>query len=101
MLVDLTNKNISGRTAAVALNAAGIVLNCNAVPFDKRKPFDPSGIRIGGAAVTSRGFREAEMEQTAAWIDEVIRAPEDAALQARIAEDVATLCAKFPPPGLD
>jgi glycine hydroxymethyltransferase len=101
MLVDLTNKNISGRAAAVALNAAGIVLNCNAVPFDKRKPFDPSGVRIGTAAVTSRGFKETEMEQIAAWIDEVIRAPEDAALHARIANDVAALCGKFPPPGLE
>ena len=101
MLVDLTNKNVSGRTAAVALNAAGIVLNCNAVPFDKRKPFDPSGIRIGAAAVTSRGFKEAEMEKTASWINAVISAPEDAALHARIADEVAALCAKFPPPGLE
>jgi glycine hydroxymethyltransferase len=100
MLVDLTNKNISGRTAAVALNAAGIVLNCNAVPFDKRKPFDPSGIRIGTAAVTSRGFQEPEMKQIAAWIDEVIQAPDNTALQERIAKDIAALCAHFPPPGL-
>ncbi|MDR2734903.1 MAG: serine hydroxymethyltransferase [Spirochaetota bacterium] len=100
ILADLANKNISGRAAAVALNAAGIVLNCNAVPFDKRKPFDPSGIRIGTAAVTSRGFMEAEMEQIAVCIDEVIRAPEDAALHARIAGEVASLCSKFPPPGL-
>ena len=101
MLIDLSNKNVSGRTAAVALDAAGIVLNCNAVPFDTRKPFDPSGIRIGTAAVTSRGFREPEMEMIAAWIDRVVAAPEDAKLHETVAAEVASLCRKFPPPGLD
>jgi glycine hydroxymethyltransferase len=101
MLIDLTNKNISGRAAAVALNAAGIVLNCNAVPFDKRKPFDPSGIRLGTAAVTSRGFKEPEMEKTAGWINAVINAPEDSALHTRIAGEIEALCKAFPPPGLD
>ena len=101
MLIDLTNKNVSGRTAARALDAAGIVLNCNAVPFDTRKPFDPSGIRIGTAAVTSRGFGETEMEMIAGWIERVVAAPEDAALHETIAAEVATLCRKFPPPGLD
>ena len=101
MLIDLSNKNVSGRTAAVALDAAGLVLNCNAVPFDTRKPFDPSGIRIGTAAVTSRGFREPEMDMIAAWIDRVVKAPEDAKLHETIAAEVATLCRKFPPPGLD
>ncbi len=101
MLIDLTNKNVSGRTAARALDAAGIVLNCNAVPFDTRKPFDPSGIRIGTAAVTSRGFGETEMEMIAGWIERVVAAPEDTALHESIAAEVATLCRKFPPPGLD
>lgn len=101
MLIDLSNKNISGRTAARALDAAGIVLNCNAVPFDTRKPFDPSGIRIGTAAVSSRGFGEGEMETIAGWIERVVAAPEDTALQENIAAEVRTLCRKFPPPGLD
>jgi glycine hydroxymethyltransferase len=101
MLVDLTNKNVSGRRAAAALNAAGIVLNCNAVPFDPRKPFDPSGVRIGTAAVTSRGFTEAEMEKIAAWINEVVHSPDDTAIHGRIAGEVAARCKSFPPPGLD
>jgi len=100
MLIDLTNKNISGRAAAAALNAAGIVVNCNAVPFDKRKPFDPSGIRIGTAAVTSRGFKDDEMEKIADWINEVINAPEDALLLARIESEAMILCGKFPAPGI-
>jgi len=91
MLVDLTNKNISGRAAAVALNAAGIVLNCNAVPFDTRKPFDPSGIRLGTAAVTSRGFCEAEMEKIADWINDVITAPDAAYVRARVSSEIAAL----------
>ena len=101
MLVDLTNKNISGRAAAVALNAAGIVLNCNAVPFDTRKPFDPSGIRLGTAAVTSRGFTEAEMEKIADWMNDVITAPDAADVRARVSSEIAALCEQFPPPGLE
>ena len=101
MLIDLTNKNVSGRTAARALDAAGLVLNGNAVPFDTRKPFDPSGIRLGTAAVTSRGFGESEMEMIAGWIDQVVAAPEDTSLHESIAAEISALCRKFPPPGLD
>jgi glycine hydroxymethyltransferase len=101
LLLDLTNKNVTGRTAAVALNAAGIVCNCNAVPFDPRKPWDPSGIRLGSAAVTSRGFREPEMEKIAAWMDAVLMDPENSALQQQTAAEVAALCAAFPAPGLE
>ena len=63
MLIDLTNKNVSGKVAAKALDKAGIELNYNAVPYDTRKPFDPSGIRLGSPSVTSRGMGEAEMRQ--------------------------------------
>ncbi len=99
MLIDLTSK-VTGKIAAKALDAAGIVLNYNAVPFDTRKPFDPSGIRLGSAAVTSRGFREEQMVQTGKWIDAIVsdRAP---ALQAEIAAAVRDLCAAFPAPGLE
>src|SRR5512147_2087964 len=69
ILADLTTKQVSGKIAAKALDAAGIELNYNSVPFDPRKPFDPSGIRIGTPAVTSRGMKEAEMRQIAAWMD--------------------------------
>ncbi|NLZ18133.1 MAG: serine hydroxymethyltransferase [Desulfobulbaceae bacterium] len=101
MLIDLTNKGISGKTAAQALDNAGLVLNCNAVPFDTRKPFDPSGIRMGSAAVTSRGFKEAQMEQIGVWIDTVIQNHTDTAVQARVAAEVKELCSTFPAPGLE
>jgi glycine hydroxymethyltransferase len=100
VLVDLTNKQVAGKPLAVALERAGIVLNYNSVPFDPRKPFDPSGVRIGTAAVTSRGMKEPEMARIAAWIDEVTQAVGDEARQARIAGEVAELCAGFPAPGL-
>jgi glycine hydroxymethyltransferase len=99
ILADLTSKNVPGKVAAKALDAAGIVLNYNSIPFDPRKPFDPSGVRIGTAAVTTRGMKEPEMQQIAAWIDQVVAAPADAALHARIAGEVATFCAAFPAPG--
>jgi glycine hydroxymethyltransferase len=101
MLVDLSNKNISGKTAAKALDKAGIVLNYNAVPFDKRKPFDPSGIRIGTPAVTSRGFKENEMLLISNLIDKVISDPENEGLLTRTAEEVQNLCSHFPAPGLE
>jgi glycine hydroxymethyltransferase len=101
MLVDLTNKNISGKIAAKALDKAGIVLNYNAVPFDKRKPFDPSGIRIGTPAVTSRGFKENEMLLISNFIEKVISSPENEDLLQSTAEEVKKLCSHFPAPGLE
>jgi len=100
MLVDLTNKNISGKRAAKALDRAGIVLNCNAVPYDKRKPFDPSGIRIGTPAVTSRGFKEDEMLKVAEFIERIVAEPENEQLIAKTAAEVVDLCSQFPAPGL-
>jgi glycine hydroxymethyltransferase len=100
LLVDLTSKNVPGKVAAQALDRAGIVLNYNSVPFDKRKPFDPSGLRIGTPAVTSRGMGVDVMEKLAAWMDEVVQAPTDEARLGRIAGDVAALCAQYPAPGL-
>ncbi len=101
MLVDLTNKNISGKKAAKALDKAGIVLNYNAVPFDRRKPFDPSGIRIGTPAVTSRGFKEREMLLISGFIDKVLADPENEQLLQRTADEVGRLCSGFPAPGLE
>jgi len=100
ILIDLTNKNVTGKVAAKALDRAGIVANYNAVPNDPRKPFDPSGLRIGTPAVTSRGMKVPEMKRLAAWIDEVVRAPEDEALQKRVANEVKELCKGFPAPGI-
>jgi glycine hydroxymethyltransferase len=100
MLLDLTSKNVAGKPAAQALDRAGIVANYNAVPFDPRKPFDPSGLRIGTPAVTSRGMGKAEMTKLAEWIDRVVANHADETLIARVAGEVRDLCAKFPAPGL-
>ena len=100
ILADLTTKHVPGKVAAKALDAAGIELNYNTVPFDPRKPFDPSGIRLGTPSVTSRGMAEPEMFQIATWMDAVVSAPADAALHARIAGEIRELCARFPAPGL-
>jgi glycine hydroxymethyltransferase len=100
VLIDLTSKNVSGKIAAKALDRAGIVCNSNAVPFDKRSPFDPSGIRIGLASVTSRGFGASEVRRMATWIDQVVSAPGDEAALDKIAADVKAFCRDFPPPGI-
>jgi glycine hydroxymethyltransferase len=100
ILADLTTKNVSGKIAAKALDAAGLELNYNSVPFDTRKPFDPSGVRLGTSSVTSRGMGEAEMRQIAVWMDATVSAPADAALHEKIAGEIRELCAKFPAPGL-
>ena len=100
ILADLTTKGVPGKVAAKALDEAGLVLNYNSVPFDPRKPFDPSGIRLGTPAVTSRGMKEPEMAKIAAWIDEIVAKPDDADRKARVAGEVRELCAKFPAPGI-
>ncbi len=100
LLVDLTNKNIGGKPAAKALDKAGVVLNYNAIPFDPRKPNSPSGIRIGTAAVTSRGFKQKQMVQVGEWIDAVVSEPENDRLIGDIAGDIASFCRNFPPPGI-
>jgi glycine hydroxymethyltransferase len=100
VLVDVTGKGTAGKPLAKALDAAGIVTNYNTVPFDPRKPFDPSGIRLGTPAVTSRGMQEAEMKQIAAWMDAIAQAPADTALLAKIRGEVKELTSRFPAPGL-
>lgn len=100
ILADLTSKNVPGKVAAKALDAAGLELNYNSIPFDQRKPFDPSGIRLGTSSVTSRGMKEGEMKQIAAWMAQVVAAPSDASLQAKISGEVKELCSKFPAPGI-
>ncbi|BHH82708.1 serine hydroxymethyltransferase [Desulforhopalus sp. 52FAK] len=101
LLVDLTNKGLSGKQAAKALDKAGIVMNYNAVPYDKRKPFDPSGIRMGTPAITSRGFKEKEMLQVAKFIDQVVNNWENEAFLEETTEKIAKLCSAFPAPGLE
>ncbi len=100
ILIDLTNKGVSGKVAAKALDRAGLETNYNTVPFDPRKPFDPSGLRIGTPSVTTRGMGTDEMRQVAAWMTAVVGTPEDDALLARIAGEVRELCSRFPAPGI-
>jgi len=101
MLIDLTNKNVSGKVAAKALDRAGIVCNYNSVPFDPRKPFDPSGIRIGTPAITARGMGKPEMIALADFMAEVIANPADESRLEGIANEVKTLCDGFPAPGIE
>jgi glycine hydroxymethyltransferase len=100
LLVDLTNKGIGGKPLAQALDRAGIVLNYNAVPNDPRKPFDPSGIRLGTAAVSTRGFGAAEMTAIAGWMDRVTTAVsrEDEADLEQVLKEVKELTSGFPVP---
>ncbi|WP_156755063.1 serine hydroxymethyltransferase [Actinokineospora pegani] len=101
VLVDLTSKAIAGKPAAQALDAAGIELNYNTVPFDPRKPFDPSGIRLGTAAITTRGLGVEQMPKLAEWIDRAVRAgAEDDAGEIRaVAGEIRELLASYPMPG--
>jgi glycine hydroxymethyltransferase len=99
MLVDVTAKGVTGKQAEHALDAAGITVNKNMIPFDPRKPLDPSGIRIGTPALTTRGMKEAEMRQIATWIVDVLRHHEDKAISERVRGGVRELCKQFPAPG--
>jgi glycine hydroxymethyltransferase len=101
LLVDLTSKGVPGKVAAQALDRARITVNYNTVPYDPRKPFDPSGMRLGTPAVTTRGMTPGEMELIARWINEGVDAAgrEDEATIERIAEEVTELTAAFPMPG--
>jgi glycine hydroxymethyltransferase len=96
MLVDLRAKQITGKDAEAVLGEAHITINKNAIPRDPEKPVVTSGIRLGSPAMTTRGFREAEAEQTAHLIADVLDNPRDAATIARVRRDVETLTARFP-----
>jgi glycine hydroxymethyltransferase len=97
ILVDLSNKNVSSREIQNLLESAGIVLNRNMIPFDKLKPMDPSGLRLGTAAVTSRGMKEKEMSKIASWIAAVIT---DHSVAEKVREEVKRFTKNFPAPGL-
>jgi glycine hydroxymethyltransferase len=100
ILFDATSRGTTGRELARALNAAGIVTNCNTVPFDPRSPFDPSGVRIGTPAVTSRGMGIAEMGRIGDYIAATLEAMDNEDELARIAKAVADMASAFTPPGL-
>jgi glycine hydroxymethyltransferase len=96
MLVDLRSRNLTGKVAEKALDTAGITVNKNTVPRETQSPFVTSGIRIGTPAVTTRGMKEPEMSRIAELIDTVLSAPDDAALAARVRDDVRELTSRFP-----
>ena len=98
MLVDVTAKGATGKQAEHALDAAGITVNKNMIPFDPRKPLDPSGVRLGTPALTTRGMKEPEMKRIAGWIGEVLANREDAAALARVRAAVLEMCRAFPAP---
>jgi glycine hydroxymethyltransferase len=96
MLVDLRNKNLTGKDSQEALDRAGITVNKNAVPFDDKSPLITSGIRVGTPAVTTRGMKESEMEIIAGFIDHALTNMKDELVLKQVSEDVKTLCSKFP-----
>lgn len=98
MLLDVTSVGISGKIAEEALGKAEITVNKNMIPYDQRKPLDPSGIRIGTPALTTRGMGVGEMKTIGAWILEILKSPTDEALARRVRGDVAALCESFPVP---
>jgi glycine hydroxymethyltransferase len=108
LIVDVTKKpdgsdrdqSWAGKIAAQALDRAGMVCNYNTVPFDPRKPFDPSGIRLGTPAMTSRGMKQPEMKRLATWMHRVLSEIENEELQTTIAAEIAEFCKDFPAPGL-
>ncbi|HEX7373476.1 MAG TPA: serine hydroxymethyltransferase [Steroidobacteraceae bacterium] len=95
-LVDLVDKNVTGKEADAALGRAHITVNKNSVPNDPRPPMVSSGIRIGTPAVTTRGFRQAEVAELAGWIADVLDAPNDEAVNARVRSAVGAICQRFP-----
>ncbi len=103
ILVDLTSKGVPGKPVAQALDRARLVTNYNTVPYDPRKPFNPSGLRLGTPAATSRGMGPREMRLIAGWIDECVEAVkgEDEKTVQRVSEEVRTLASSFHVPGID
>jgi glycine hydroxymethyltransferase len=95
LLIDLRNKNITGTAAADLLEEVGITINKNSIPYDPAGPFNPSGIRMGTPAITTRGMKEKEMKQIAGWISEVISNPKSTK---KVREEIKKLCKKFPLP---
>jgi glycine hydroxymethyltransferase len=98
MLVDVTSIGLGGKLAEEVLDRCGITINMNMIPFDTRKPMDPSGIRIGTPALTTRGMGITEMKQIGQWISQALKSADDSTLHAKIREDIKVLCQDFPVP---
>ncbi len=100
ILFDATAKGLSGKEASSAMSLCGIEANSNAIPFDPRKPFDPSGIRLGTASVTSRGMNEEHMTQVADWIEQSFEAHDNPDRLQTIRQEISEFCSGFPCPGI-
>jgi glycine hydroxymethyltransferase len=98
LLVDVSSKGLTGKLAEAALGRAGITVNKNLIPFDPRKPLDPSGIRMGTPALTTRGLREDAFKQVAAWIVSVLNAPDDATLGEKVRNEIRVFAQDYPVP---
>jgi glycine hydroxymethyltransferase len=98
LLVDVTTRGLTGQAAETALDHAGITVNKNKIPFDERPPLDPSGIRIGTPALTTRGMKEAEMKSIAGWISDALAGANDESALKRIRGQVLEMCKQFPAP---
>jgi glycine hydroxymethyltransferase len=98
MLVDVTPLGIAGKQAEAALEQCGITVNKNLIPFDERRPLDPSGIRIGTPALTTRGMGTEEMRRIGEWMLQALKTPQDDSLKERIRGEVGQLCEQFPVP---
>ncbi len=96
LLLDLRSKNIDGKTAQEILDKTGITVNKNVIPDDPASPMRPSGIRLGTPALTTRGMKEAEMEQIANWIADILENPEDESLHMKINQEIKSLTSHFP-----
>ena len=91
-------KGVTGKAAEKALDEAGITVNKNMIPFDTRPPLDPSGIRVGTPALTTRGMKEPELRRIGGWMADVLAHPDDAAVRGRGRGQVNELCRQFPAP---
>ena len=100
MLCDMTSIGQTGKIGEVALDKAGITVNKNMIPYDQRKPMDPSGVRIGTAALTTRGMKQDEMKKVGAWILRVLKSPEDESLLKTVRNEICEFTQNFPVPGI-
>lgn len=101
LLCDMTAMDLTGKIGEKSLDAAGITVNKNMIPFDQRKPLDPSGIRIGTAALTTRGMKEADMQQVGGWILRVLQATDNASEIEKIRREIAEFASTYPVPGIE
>jgi glycine hydroxymethyltransferase len=101
MLVDVTPKGLTGKRAEAALGRAGITVNKNLIPYDTRKPMDPSGIRVGTPALTTRGLKEPGIRQVAAWIIAVLADADNEQLTTRIRGEIRQFVRDYPVPALE